>query len=256
MRSHRRRLSFLPLAIAALLLVAFAPASWADDEGDEIPFAEANVFFELNNTDGDLGIHALIDGEPWKRLEIENPDERSLLDIRVRSKLRRQGMTELAFESAEPTFDELSPEEFFDRFPEGEYEVEGATLDGAEMESTAIVTHVMPAPPSITVNGEDLPEDCDEGPVPEVSEPLTIAWEEVEESHPDLGRTGELIEVDSYELVVEGEDVCFGFDLPPDITEVTLPAGLVSSGEELKVEVLVTEESGNRTATESCFVVK
>jgi len=43
------------------------------DGQHEIPFKIATVYFELNNTDGDLGIHALIDGEPWKKLQIEAP---------------------------------------------------------------------------------------------------------------------------------------------------------------------------------------
>ena len=78
------------------------------DDGDEIPFDVAEVFFELNNTDGDLGIHALIDGDPWKRLYIEDPRDRKMLNIYVRGRLRRQGLTELFFESAEPPFDELT----------------------------------------------------------------------------------------------------------------------------------------------------
>ncbi len=45
---------------------AMSPLVLADDDSDcdedEVPFDVAQVFFELNNTDGDLGIHALIDG--------------------------------------------------------------------------------------------------------------------------------------------------------------------------------------------------
>ena len=83
----------------------------------------------------------------------------------------------------------------------------------------------------------------------------------MEESHPDLGKEGE-IEVDFYELVLEQEqdegDVIFAVELPPSVTAVTLPGGVLAPGD-VKVEVLVksTEEfgGGNRTATESCFVV-
>ena len=46
-----------------------------------------------------------------------------MLDIRLSRRLKRQGLTELFFESAEPTFDELDPDDFFDRFPEADYEV-------------------------------------------------------------------------------------------------------------------------------------
>lgn len=254
---------YLPLAVAALLVTAAAPAAWADSDSDsdseEIPFDVANVFFELNNTDGDLGIHALIDGEPWKRLSIEKPNGNENLKIRLRGSLRQQGLTELFFESAEPTFDELDPEDFFNRFPEGEYEVEGVTIEGDDLESTAIVTHLMPAPPEIEVNGEALPEDCDEDPVPELSEPFVISWDPVNFSHPDLGRTNEPIVVVNYQLVVEREEpspLLLTFDLGPDVTEVELPPDLIDPGDELKVEVLVREESDNQTATESCFEVE
>lgn len=43
---------------------------WPTGTTKEIPFSVADVYFELYDTDGDLGIHALIDGEPWKKLEI------------------------------------------------------------------------------------------------------------------------------------------------------------------------------------------
>ena len=114
MKRHMRMLAILLIPVVALILGAAAPELWADDDDDdEIPFDEAELFFELNNTDGDLGIHALIDGDAWKRLEIEDPRERKMLDIKVKGRLRRQGLTEIFFESAEPTFDELAPEDSF-----------------------------------------------------------------------------------------------------------------------------------------------
>lgn len=259
------RWPLLALALLTLLMVG-TPAIWADSdsdsdsesEGGEIPFSVANVFFELNNTDGDLGIHALIDGGPWTRLSIETPDERENLSIRLRSSFRRQGLTELFFESAEPTFDELAPEVFFARFPEGDYEVGGRTTEGDELESTATVTHLIPAPPGdIAVNGLLVPEDCDEDPVPAVSDPVLVTWGVVTESHPDLGRTGEPIVVTNYQVVVENEDteLKMTFDLGPDATEILLPTGLFEPGDEIKIEVLVREESDNQTATESCFEI-
>jgi len=257
MNRPMRLLPHFTTAAAVLLLGPTSPLALANDD-DEIPFSVANVFFELNNTDGDLGIHALIDGEPWKKLKIEDTRERKMLYIRLTGRLKKQGLTELFFESAEPTFDELAPKEFFSRFPEGEYEVEGVTLEGVEMESTSIVTHLMPAPPNVTVSGMHVPDDCDEDPGPAVAEPY-ISWDPVLKSHPDLGRKGEPIVVVKYELVVEREEpdpLKFSIDLPPSVTSVQLPSGLAKSGEEFKVEVLVREESGNQTATESCFQIR
>ncbi len=253
---------------AGSLAVGYATAALADDDDDEgtIPYDVATIYFELNNTDGDLGIHSLIDGEPWKTLEIETPNERENLRIRVRNRLRLQGLTELFFESAEPPFESdepdevtLSPEQFFQRFPEGIYEVSGRSLEGEELESDVTVTHVMPAPPVIFVGDEQLPEDCDEDPVPAVSAPFDISWSPVTMSHPEIGRTGEPVEIEQYEVVVERPDdgdVPFKISaqLGPTVTSFPFPAGLIA-GEPLKVEVLAREASGNQTATESCFQV-
>ena len=113
----------VPASLAILLLGAVAPADWVSAAGKE-PFDEAHVFFELNNTDGDLGIHSLIDGDAWDKLIIRDPDLNSLLKINVKGKLKKQGLTELFFESAEPPFESdepdevtLSPKKFFKRFP-------------------------------------------------------------------------------------------------------------------------------------------
>lgn len=261
-RDHLKKMR--PAGILAVLLV---PAILVADgmifevraEGNEMPFAVANLFFELNNTDGDLGIHALIDGEPWMRLSIEDPKERKMLDISVKGRLKRQGLTELFFESAEPTFDELPPEAFFQRFPEGEYEIEGKTLDKEELESIAVLTHLLPAPvENIMVNWVAVPESCDADPIPSVAAPVVVSWDPVTESHPDLGRTGEPIEVDRYQVVVEQEDLglVYSLDLPPSQTEVELPEAFTDLGEEFKLEILVREASGNQTAVETCFAVE
>ena len=266
----KRHMLLLPVflvAVVALILGAAAPNCWAEDDGEEIPFDVAEIFFELNNTDGDLGIHALIDGEPWKKLEIEGPGERELLNIYVQSRLRRQGLTELFFESAEPTFDELSPERFFRRFREGEYEIEGRTLEGDELESTAWLSHVMPAPPDgITVSGQNMAPTCDDEdeeyeeeliPAIEAGEPVVISWDPVTTSHPEIGEDG-AIEVVKYELVVEEEEsgLVLSVDLPPGVTELEIPSGFIDLGEEFKFEILVREASGNQTAVESCFLVE
>lgn len=265
MKRHMLLLPVFLLAVAALILVAAAPNSWAEDDGDEIPFSEANIFFELNDTDGDLGIHASIDGEPWKKLEIEGPRERELLTIYVQGRLRRQGLTQLFFESAEPTFDELSPERFFRRFREGEYEIEGRTLEGEELESIAVVTHVMPSPPDdISVSGTGIEPDevdCDEGPPmvePEDNGDVIISWAPVITSHPEIGRTREAVEVVKYQLVVEREEptlLIYSVDLPPEVTEFSVPDAFIELGDEFKFEILVREASGNQTAVESCFVI-
>src|SRR5262245_56972187 len=120
-----------PLTIAALLGGAGGIRSAGQAEPPPA-FTEAQIFLELNDTDGDLGIHASLDGGPWTQLEIEGPNELTLLDVVSRGRLRTQGLTQLSFESAEPSFDELPPRDFLRRFPEGRYEIEAVAANGRE----------------------------------------------------------------------------------------------------------------------------
>lgn len=168
-------------------------------------------------------------------------------------------------ESAEPSFDELEPKDFFRRFPEGEYEIEGITLEGEELEGEVWLSHVMPAPPEgIEINGIAAAEDCDTDSLPIVSEPITISWDPVTESHPDLGKEGE-VEIEQYQLVVEqvgdGDDFTLSFELSVNDQnrenrwEVEIPAGLIPLGD-TKFEILVRDENQNQTAVENCFVIE
>jgi hypothetical protein len=247
-------------ALLTALLLAGTPAQEARSQSGEIPFDVASLFFELNDTDGDLGIHALIDGEPWSVLEIEAPDEHVLLFVRGTGSLAQQGLTELFFESAEPPFDELAPEAFFERFPEGLYEISGRTLEGPEIESTAELTHLLPAPPdNVSVNGKAVPEDCEGENPPAVPPPVIISWDRVSSSHPEIGRTDEPVEVIKYQLVAEREEpdpLVYSVDLPPSLTTMAVPEEFTALGQQFRLEILVREAGGNQTAVESCFAVE
>jgi hypothetical protein len=251
---------------AALALGTFG------QEARSAPFDVAEIFFELNDTDGDLGIHAMIDGEDWEELEIRAPapDDEVLLEIELDGVLAEQGLTEIAFESAEPTFDEFPAEAFFDRFPEGMYTVSAETLDGPKLKSKARVTHTMPAPPDgITVSGTPIDPgsvDCDAEDLPEVEAPVVIAWAEVTMSHPDPDGGGAGVQppvavtINNYEVVLEvetdgGFESVFSVVLPPDETSMTVPEAFLALGDEFKFEILAREESYNQTAVESCFVL-
>ncbi len=264
-----RTLSPMLGGLVAVALAIASPSAWADDDDDmEIEFDEHEFFFELNYTDEDLGIHALIDGEAWKRLIIErDDDDRKLLDIRVKGKLRKQGLTELFFESAEPEFDDLDPAAFFARFPAGIYDVEGVTLEGDELESEMEITHLLPAPAETSVNGTGAAEDCDT-PLMGVTRPVVITWDEVEESidPTDEGFEGfppiADIEVVNYQVVAEIDEEPFNVSaiLGPDARSFEIPAELLDLavaefGGAVKFEVLVREESFNQTGVESCFVL-
>jgi len=264
-------------------------------EEEELPFDEAQLYFELNDTDGDLGIHGKVDGDAWKRVKIEAPNERKLLVIRARSKLARQGMTELFFESSEPTFDELNPEDFFDRFPEGVYEWEGLTTEYEEIEGEVYLSQRIPAAPvvsSVGNNNAPAAGECwDPGDVAEV----VISWNPVTETHASLGSdTGAPLGNNSviyYEFVAEIDGTEFKSTalVPPDTNSWTVSeefilmaegitvededTGIEEPVEEIKFEIIVRVETGeyeevdddeieivnsrpgNQSAVESCFEI-
>jgi hypothetical protein len=238
-----------------------------DDADDELEFAESQLYFELNNTDGDLGIHGKVDGNEWQRVALEDPNGRVLIDLRNEGNLSIQGLTELFFESAEPTFDELDPIVFFARFPEGVYEWSGLTVEGDEIEGEAELSHKIPAAPRVAVNGMVI-EGCDVSEVITANSDgsYTISWDEVTTRHPVLGTNPGLddVEVDAYQFVLEREEQNVGgveitelvvtMDLDAEVTEVTLPFGMVDFGQEIKNEILVRSEEGNQSATEFCWI--
>jgi hypothetical protein len=213
---------------------------------------EAELFLELNHTAGDLGIHSSIDGGPYTRLEIEDPAGRVILLLGASGRLAKQGLTQLFLESAEPSFDELAPEEFLLRFPEGPYEIE-ATRGRIEYEDTAMLSHVLAAPPeNIRVNDVPAAESCDAPSLPLVMEPVVIRWDRVTESHPTIGREGS-VDIERYQFFVEREGVKLGVDLPPDVTEFEVPAEILALGNQFKFEIIARTTSDNNTAVESCF---
>lgn len=247
---------FFLVAVAVLSLGAAAPVVSAAE------FSEAELFVELNNTDEDLGIHASIDGGPYRVLEIEDPNGVTILRLTAQGRLAKQEVTQFFMESAEPTFDELAPKKFFSRFPQGVYEISGTTQQGDEFEATVEFSHVLAAPVgNIKVNGIPAAENCDSDPLPLVSQPVIIDWAPVTTSHPDIGEAGP-VEIARYQFFVEQGDLKFSADLPPDPvagTRFRVPAKIFAVGdknEPFKFEIIARTATGNNTAIENCFEVE
>ena len=253
MKKHTHRFPVLPMTMAVLTLGVVAPAAWA------VEFPEAELFFEINDSAGDLGIHSSIDGPAWKKLTIKDPKKRTILEITPEGRLGRQGLTQLFIESAEPPFAELAPEKFFRRFPEGAYVVRARTLDGGQLRSTVRPSHVMAARPgNINVNG--VPSaGCDVTPFPTVSAPVLVNWDAVTTSHPQIGKSGP-VEIVRYQFFVSARpDIGTGFDvavdLPATVTEFEVPAAMLALSTEFKYEIIARTASGNNTAVEACFTL-
>ena len=86
----------LPVAFRPLVALILGVASTGLVEAGDppVPYDEAEVFVELNNTDKDLGIHSLIDGDAWEKLEIKSPDGKKLLKTKLSGSLKKQGLTD------------------------------------------------------------------------------------------------------------------------------------------------------------------
>ena len=259
-RDWMKKAGFACLLAALPLTAVNAVTPDEDDDDDELKFEETFIFFELNDTDGDLGIHGKVDGDEWKRIRIEDPNERVIMRVRAAGKLRRHGITELFFESAEPTFDELDPAKFFKRFPAGEYEVEGITVDGEEIEGEWTVSHVIPAAPVAIVVGAESPEYDEEEEefgcwtLDSDLDDVVIAWSTDISHHAELGIPGE-VSVVNFEVVVEVDETPWNSSiiLPPEATEYEVSDEILDLADEIKFEVLVRADSYNQTAMESCF---
>ncbi len=260
MNSTKKLRGLVSLAVGGTALALSSQAGFAQEEPE---FDEAQIYFELNDTDGDLGIHGFIDGDAWRSLEIEGPDENELMNVWLRTGLRRQGLTEFFFESEEPDFDELSPKAFLNRFKPGIYEIEAVSLEGEEFEEEVRVSHVLAGPAgNITVNGQPGAESCDSEDLPVVSGSATIDWDPVTMSHPTIGTPNVAVTVRQYQFVCEieregrtPEEIVVAVDLPRNRTRFTCPAEFtaLSLDGEVKYEIITKLTNNNQTSVESCF---
>jgi hypothetical protein len=234
--------SFL-LAMLGILLAAMPAAAWAGKPKAKIPFADARIRIEVNATDGDSGLQVNLDAEDgWRWVHIFDPNGRLIFNVAGGGSVRKTGLTELFFESAEPGFDELPLDEFLKRFPEGEYRIVGRTIDGDKLSSKAILTHAIPDGPVLLgpANGS-------------VQDPANtvISWEPVADPPGS--------QIVRYEVIVTQEDPA-----PPRVLDATLPATkhsmtvpsafLLPGGIQYQFEVLAIEAGGNQTLSEGTFV--
>ena len=128
--------------MAVALVLAVTPERSAGAE-----FADLQMFIEFDSTDNDAGIQVFLDGEGWKELVIRR-NRRVILEIEAeRGPFKRTGLTEIRWETAEP-----SPELIFARFPEGIYRFVATKVNGGKLEGEVELSHDLPpAPTALTV---------------------------------------------------------------------------------------------------------
>jgi hypothetical protein len=206
---------------------------------EEVPFSIAKIYWEYNASANDLGVHVSLDAEDWRYLKIVNPRRRAIFEVEGRGAYRELGMTELFFEGAEPSLDEFPVAGLLARFPEGEYEIEGRTVDGKDLESEVMFSHAIPAGPAVSAAV---------GP----GNSLVISWSPV--TSPPVGFPSKPITIVGYQVIVG----LFLVTVPATTTSVTVPPEFVASlarGVVQPYEVLAIEASANQTLTEGTFVL-
>jgi len=236
---------FAVILAAGAVLLLIVPKIWA------IPFSTAKIIIEVNATGGDAGLQISVDAAGWKRLQVFAPNgKRAILDVLGSGSLGRQGITEFFIESAEPSFDTFPLNAFFARFPAGDYDFRGTTVDGQSLTGKATLTHAIPAGPVIVSPQEGQVVKLDPGM------PVAIEWKAV--TTPFQG-TASGIKVVSYQVVVMRESPTlrvYSVDLPAAATQVTVPAAFLEPGTVYKAEVLAIEAGGNQTISERAFQTK
>jgi hypothetical protein len=217
--------------------------------GDTIELASAKLIIEHNATDEDTGFQGFVDGEPWRQLQLRDPEGRTNLEINARGELRELGLTELFFETNEPPNDEVPIEDLLERMPEGEYAFRARTVEGAVALGVATLTHAIPAGPEIVQPAAAAVVDA--------GTDLVFAWKPSTEPECD-----DDLAITHYQLIVSVRDQpdhpgfgaeTFDVRVPASLTSLRVPHEFLRPGTEYEFEVLAIAHNGNQTITAGEF---
>lgn len=225
-----------------------AIAAWLFSAADlwAVPYSQTKIIIEVNATAGDGGIQIFLDGTGWNRLEVSDPNGQDVLEVSGRGSVGTTGITELFFESAEPSFEDLPLPQLLARFAAGRYSFKGLTVDGKPLSGAATLSHSIPAGPRVFSPAE--------GSTVNSSFPVLVDWDPVFSSYPG---TSAPVTISGYQVIVERVKpqplLVFSVFLPATVTQVTVPPEFIQANADYILEVLAIEESGNQTITESSF---
>ena len=260
MNTNVHRLTVASVALAAFVLAAVAPVSWAGDrernerevsevnnplEGKIVPLKDARIKIEMNATDSDAGIQVFIDADPWTSMDVFDPYGRLVFRSTTRGRFARQGGTELFLESAEPNFSQLSLAEFLRRFPEGEYRFRGQGVAGEIFVGTAVFTHNLAA-------GPELVSPLEGGALVDPSN-AAVTWRPVGPANgsPIVGY--QVLIVQSPSTIPAIPKIVLDVIMPATATSLAVPPGFLLPNTRYSWEVLAIEASGNQTTSTAFF---
>ena len=256
---HVQLLAVFLVPILALVLGILSPNCLAA----EIEFDEAEIFFEFNSTDKDLGLQIFFDAEGWEEVEVEDPEGDTIFEVENDEGLKEIGSTEVSTESEEPELceeDECEPGEleaaiadFQSKFLEGTYRFKGETIEGDDLAGEAELAYELPTAPVITFPGE--------GDLPEEGEDYIITWTQPFGGPDILGYeiVAELVvEVDGDERTLVNTGMFLAgatqFTVSPEFVDQIIAAEDDGNLVEFKAEVIARAVNLNKTITESVVV--
>ncbi len=280
-----RILSALTLAMLVFVLLLAVPETRASGIYWKVELDEKEIFFEENRTDGDLGLQIAIDGKAWQRIKIYDPHWRMLFKVEVKGSAKKIGWAEVKGEGAEPPYikeDDIPPKftrkEILNLFKPGMYKFFGRTVDGKLLWGKTLLTRHIPCAPlidvvaefeedgtlsALSVTWEDVVTvvdpawnptteeelEADQLCLPEAEAPVdfkTIGYEAVFEAEGEDEEGEELVLLNIATLLASINSSTASPEFLDAVNELILDDRL----DELKVEVIATEESGNRAISE------
>ncbi len=222
---------------------AYSARSAAEQE--IIPLKDARLKIEFNATDKDAGVQVFLDADPWQSMEIYDPYGVRIFRSVTRGRLGRQGGTELFLESAEPNFSELTLEKFLERFPEGEYQFVGLSIDGEKMGGTAKFTHNLPEAPVLVAPAKNAVVDRNSA--------LTVQWRTVPPPKNSSIVGYQVLVVKPGTGIAGLPKITLDVTMPPTATSMAVPSGFLLANSKYDWEVIAIEEGGNQTLSVGTF---
>lgn len=246
-------LAFARSGVSAIVL-AVAAAPIVPAAAQPPVFTKASLFFELNATDGDIGLQGLFDAPAWSEGRIDGPGGTfNVLKTVVNDDSPEFGLNEILFESNEPTLEDRSFMELLTLFPQGNYQFTAILTDGQTIVGNDALTDDMPCPAIIR-------------PPRQSGDDITLRWSlRPGVYNPDTGVCSpanpvQVTQIDvslSIENDATGVSRTFQINAPLGVRSVEVPdeflVGVDSDAVTAKVSVAVTEASGNRTSVETEF---
>lgn len=240
-------------AFAATIIAAISPGvAMAQPE-----FGKAQLFFELNATDGDIGLQGIFDAPSWREGRIDGPGGTfDVIRALSNDDSAEYGLNEILFESNEPPLEDRSFAELLTLFPPGNYEFTAKLTDGATIKAKDALTTRIPCPPIVRA-----PRQTEGDVVLRWSLKPGVYNPDTEVCAAAGAVTLEKLQV-FLEVVNDATGVSRTFELamPLGARSVEVPdeflAGVTAEGWSAKTGLSVTEASGNRTGVELEFELR